>query len=741
MLKAKAQCEEHFDSNPLNEQWTFYNSNIVINTNEQLQLQDNGSGCSSVSWNIGVCGDTLKEWQFYIKQNFAGSSNNFGKIYFGAQPVSDSTGFDESSNHEGYVLRMGSPGSTDHIEWLRDDGNGTLTPLADGFNIANGINGWIKIKKQNGFECYFKDNDSTDYSLIFSSADTTFENISVVTFQFHYTASNSQNFYIDDCYVGPYYVAPTLYIASPRDVVINEIMADPSPSRGLPEVEYVELHNTLPFAISLTDWKWVNSTTIKTIPTGHIDSLGYVIVCDADAVFNFNVPVIGIESFGLLTNGGDSLSLISPQGQTIDFVVYSLQDYDPSGEEGGFSLEQICPTLGCSDHFNWKQTCASEGGTPGQSNCQFQNTRPQTPFTILDIGVDTLGQVFLWTPYPIHQDSVVLFNNEFNFIAPIKHLSDSAWFDASFLSNFPSGEMSIQELTSCLLDTLSHLPITITIPKGAEQNELVITEILSHPHDDSPSFVEVYNPVEHAISLDGISIGNSSQYFRSAQYHHHYILPHQAMCISENPIELKRQYPLLNPFFPQHHFSHIPYLTQSAGNVTLQKKSILIDYAHYDENWHHPLIQDPQGVSFEKVSIPCPSNDLCWSSGSAHYGFATPGVYWQEDLLYPQKLRDKWSIQQSYFSPNLDGKEDQFYLSWQGDDVPHTITIGIHQLDGSFVKSICQNEINLAPAVWQWNGLDHLEQMSPSGIYFLVIQDQTIHAKKTEFIKSIVLSP
>jgi Lamin Tail Domain len=741
MLKAHAQCEQHFDQFPNTEQWIFHDSDFVINSNNQLQLQAIGSGFSSMSWDISNCAEINSEWDFYIKQSFAGSSNNFGKIYFNSEVISDSLGFDESAQSPGYVLRLGSTGSNDQIEWLKDNGSGNLLSLASGFNIANGINGWIKVKRANGYEVYFKDNDSTDFIFLFNCLDTTYSNFTFINFQFHYTSSNSDNFYLDDCYSGPFYEAPVVYAAEYRDIVINEIMSDPSPSRGQAEVEYIELYNNKPFPISLAQWEWVNSSTHKIINAGQIDSMGYLILCDANAVFNFNMPAIGIESFGLLTNGGDSLSLLSAQGQLIDFVVYNTQDFEESGIEGGYALEQIRPQLPCSDHFNWKQSCATSGGTPGSINCQFESDPNRPPLSIVDYGIDTLGHLFIWTAYPLEQDTVVLYDNEFSYSLPIHHLSDSAWISCDLLMGQNSNSVTISQLISCLDDTLQNAQLRIALPTSAQPHQLQISEILSHPDIHCPSFIEIYNITERFISVDGLRLESSSANAKEIQFHHHFLLPHQALCLSENPYAVQQQYPLLNPYHPQHHACNIPYLTQSEGFVSLRKNSTLIDTAHYNENWHHPLIQNPQGVSLEKIKIPCPSNGECWTSSPEHFGFATPGIYWQEEISFTEKLRKKWYVPADYFSPNMDDSNDQLYVHWEGDIEPHTITIDIHQLDGSWVRSLCQQEINLSPAIWQWEGLDHQGRLCADGIYFLVVQDQTDHSKKTEFVKSIVLSP
>ena len=56
--------------------------------------------------------------------------------------------------------------------------------------------------------------------------------------------------------------------ALPGDVIINEFMCDPSPSVGIPEVEFIELYNKSTKYIDLTGWKIGDASSFGTIQNG-----------------------------------------------------------------------------------------------------------------------------------------------------------------------------------------------------------------------------------------------------------------------------------------------------------------------------------------------------------------------------------------------------------------------------------------------------------------------------------------
>ncbi|MCD6367164.1 MAG: lamin tail domain-containing protein, partial [Bacteroidales bacterium] len=80
----------------------------------------------------------------------------------------------------------------------------------------------------------------------------------------------------------------TYYLPKFNDIVVNEIMADPSPAVGLPEYEYVELFNNVAYDIDITNWTITVGTKTKSFSDLVIPADSFLIVTSDDGLLSFS---------------------------------------------------------------------------------------------------------------------------------------------------------------------------------------------------------------------------------------------------------------------------------------------------------------------------------------------------------------------------------------------------------------------------------------------------------------------
>ncbi|MEX0635554.1 MAG: lamin tail domain-containing protein, partial [Ferruginibacter sp.] len=162
------------------------------------------------------------------------------------------------------------------------------------------------------------------------------------------------------------------FTAIQYDVLITEIMADPTPLVALPDAEWIELRNTSRFDINLQGWR-IGKPTGQTgpMPSYNLRADSFVIVSTGSAVTVLSQygPTISVTSFPGLNNTGDLLYLRSPQGTLIHSVNYTDAWYQNELKKaGGWSLEMQDTNNPCSGISNWKASTHPSGGTPGKLN-------------------------------------------------------------------------------------------------------------------------------------------------------------------------------------------------------------------------------------------------------------------------------------------------------------------------------------------------------------------------------------
>jgi len=265
------------------------------------------------------------------------------------------------------------------------------------------------------------------------------------------------------------------------------------------------------------------------------------------------------------------------------------------------------------------------------------------------------------------------------------------------------------------LDTL----FSIFIPAQAEVGDIVINELLFDPVSDGEDFLELLNNSDKIFDLEGLVIlntasGNSETIDRSIM-----MMPGEIVAFSENIDQLLNFYPSANP--EQIYNQELPSFVNAGGNVSLDMNGDILDSFDFDDDLHHPLLDDTEAVSLERRDANLPSDQTStWASASENAGFATPGAA-NSSLNIGNVSDDLLTLSSESFSPNGDGDNDELEITVT--PLANSIgTIVIYDQSGNLVLTLKNNVLLGSQDTITWDG--RMENGNPAsiGIYILRVQ-------------------
>lgn len=193
----------NFNASPV---WTGHDTDFIVNTNHQLQLNSSGTAESymRIANSQSLSGS---EWNFWINLDFSPSSSNYARIYLASnQP-------NLSASLNGYYLQFGETLSNDQVELFRQSGTSSISVCRGTTLIANAFSIRVKVTRDNAglWKLYVDASGGTNYILEASGTDNTHTASSYFGVYCKYTATNSSNFFFDEFYM---YAPPDVVPAS-----------------------------------------------------------------------------------------------------------------------------------------------------------------------------------------------------------------------------------------------------------------------------------------------------------------------------------------------------------------------------------------------------------------------------------------------------------------------------------------------------------------------------------------------
>jgi len=420
--------------------------------------------------------------------------------------------------------------------------------------------------------------------------------------------------------------------AGTNDIIINEIMADPYPTVGLPDNEYLEFYNRSSKKIKLTNWTLTVNSSTREIPKISVPAQGYLFLCDEDAteLINNYPNALGLSSLPSLTNSGTEITIKDTSGKIINSVAYTDEWYqDEAKEDGGYSLEKIDPDNNCSGMNNWKASENSKGGTPGTENSVF------------GFNMDTIAPTVTFFEVKSNQKISIAFSEKVdtstlevtNFI-----LSPDIGSPSSININSPyNNETTLYYSDSLKMNTEYELKISgVSDPCGNEVTfsktfiyhkeqpyEIQINEIMADPSPvvNLPEFeyIELYNASSYDIPLNNWTFlvdGTKRTIDKATLEGNSFII----LCDKESQEAFE-------PYGNTYAFESLPAISQSGASLVLENdRQEIISFIQFDESWYPNEYKKDGGWSLEQIdpANPCGEGNN-WSASENSNG-GTPGT-------------------------------------------------------------------------------------------------------------------
>ena len=542
------------------------------------------------------------------------------------------------------------------------------------------------------------------------------------------------------------------------DVVIDEIMADPTPQVGLSNNEWLELKNTTAAPINLQNWR-IGDAAGQSGPMPNFILLpdSFVIVCTGSAVAAMSVfgTTISVTSFPSLDNDGEQLFLKAANGTTIHAVSYTSSWYQNEvKKDGGWTLEMIDTKSPCAGNFNWKASISITGGTPGKKNSidAINNdvTAPQlkrayttdnvTIVLVYDEPVDSLTGATI-ANYSI---DVGLNFISATTIAPLFNqvqLKTNTALTANTVYNITA--VNVKDCKNNIIGDFNKA--RVGLPVDAAAGEWIINEILFNPRSNAFDFVEFYNNSNKIFDAAKLYIANRNSSgvissIKALSLTPCYVFPGDYIVETQDADNLAIQYLVKNPDNVLV-ISSPPSFSDDEGTViALNFQGNIVDEVKYKDDWHFKLIDNDEGVSLERIDPDGPSQDPNnWHSAASTAGYGTP-TYKNSQYKQPLGINATIEVTPKVFSPDNDGRDDIASIQYKVTEPGYVANITIFDGLGRPVRNLVQNGTLGLNGYWNWDGLDDKRRKLAVGTYVIFTEIFNLQGKKQHFKNVLVLA-
>ena len=550
------------------------------------------------------------------------------------------------------------------------------------------------------------------------------------------------------------------YTPQRYDLVMHEIMVDPTPQVGLPNANWIEIRNTSAFAINLQGYRLGRSAGLSgPLPAYFISPGQYIILCTGS-----QVPVLSpfgttlaVTSFPTLPNTGELIWLQDADGRIMHSVAYNTSWYQNEVKaQGGWTLEMIDADNPCAGSSNWRASTHASGGTPGRANSIAGTNRDQTAPQLLQAYAPNANTMVLTFNEPLDSSFSAAANfsinngigtpNAVSVFAP-----QFTTIELRFTNALQTGTIYTVTATNvrdCAGNTIGNINTAKTgLAVAPDSLDLIVNEILFNPQPLGVDYLEVYNRSNKILNASNIYFTNrsSSNGALGTLYplstNNRLIFPGEFYAVTENVDLIKQGYNVKNPDALVQ-VAAMPSFPDDKGTVVLLNQvGKITDELNYDQRWHFALIDNNEGISLERIDYERRTNlSDNWTSAAKSAGFGTPG--YQNSQFRREVTAPAGSIVINHvmFSPDNDGFEDFTLIEFAFNEPGYVANVTIYDAAGRPVRVLQRNTTIAASGSFRWDGLNDKQQRVAAGNYIIFFEAFNLAGQKQVFKKGVTVA-
>ena len=515
------------------------------------------------------------------------------------------------------------------------------------------------------------------------------------------------------------------------DIVISEIMADPSPPVDLPEREYLEITNRTGDSLYCGDGLLIAGNDTCILPPEWIRAGESIILCSSSAESEMRLfgRTMALPGFPSINDGGEILALRSNSGSLLHAVSYTpdfLGDGPRSG--GGWSAELADINNPFNEPEAWYPCLDPSGGTPGRSNSVHVMTvdsRCPRALAVWPRSDDTVCVLF---------DETVIINECTSWLADGEETYPAVPFDPSdrlmlvpFHGKLKQGQVATLQVPASVTDfagnQVCQAVLRTGLPAEPMYGDILFNELLFDPFPGCEDYIEFYNNSAKTIDLSALKLASSTNSAAIAFTGiPRQLLPGEYVAITTSRDAVLGMYPCaVNDAVYQS--GRLPSMPDDDGTLVLYDRALsIIDRVEYSCKMHLLFLSGVEGVALEKAS-PELQSDVSgnWHSASETSGWGTPGA--PNSVTVPISENGQGlTLSSTRVSPDGDGFEDILSVSIYPGGSDNVISVTIYNDRGYVIRRLATRVAAGSGASFIWDGTSDDGGRLPSGLYIIMAE-------------------